>query len=211
MYRKVFKRLMDLLMASLLIIMLLPVFAILVVVNYFVNRGSVWFVQRRTGLNEKEFTLYKFKTLLNKGTIKGAVIEDPITHNPMIMTRWGRFMRAYSLDEIPQLINVVRNDLSFVGPRPLLPEYLGYYDQRERKRHQVKPGITGLAQVKGRNMLDWPEKLAYDVRYVENISFLLDMKILADTMLQWFRPCKATLEISLIDYIRQSKQNIKQF
>ena len=208
MYLKVFKRLFDLLIALLLTIMLLPVFLILMVVSFFANGGEVWFVQRRIGHREKEFKLYKFKTLLKEGTVKGLIIEEPLTHKPMIMSAWGRFMRAYSLDEIPQLINVLFNDLSFVGPRPLLPQYLEYYSTRERKRHLVKPGITGLAQVNGRKKLDWSQKLGFDVKYVENISFLLDMKILFLTVLQWFRPQRETAEISLIEYRKQSKQNI---
>ena len=208
MYLKLFKRTFDLLMALLLTIVLLPLVLLLMVVNFFVNKGHIWYVQYRIGQNEKRFKLYKFRTLLKEGAAKGATFHDPVTHKAMIMTRWGRFMRLYSLDEIPQLINVLANDLSFIGPRPLLPEYLEYYSQQERKRHLVKPGITGLAQINGRNALEWSDKLAFDVKYVENISFLLDMRILASTALQWFKPEKETLEISLIDYKRQSKQNI---
>lgn len=207
MYLKVFKRPLDLLTALVLTVILLPLFLILAGVNFLVNGGGVWFIQTRVGHNEKEFKLYKFRTLLRAGTAKGPVIEDPLTHQPVVMTAWGRFMRAYSLDEIPQLINVLLNDLSFVGPRPLLPEYLNYYNHRERKRHQVKPGITGLAQINGRIMIDWSQKLAFDIKYVEDVSFILDMKILAITVLQWFRPQKKTIEISLIDYRKQSKQN----
>ena len=195
-------------MALLLTIVLLPLVLLLTVVNFFVNKGHIWYVQYRIGQNEKRFKLYKFSTLLKEGAAKGGTFHDPVTHNVMTMTRWGRFMRLYSLDEIPQLINVLANDLSFIGPRPLLPEYLEYYSQQERKRHLVKPGITGLAQINGRNALEWSDKLAFDVKYVENISFLLDMRILASTALQWFKPEKETLEISLIDYKRQSKQNI---
>lgn len=207
MYLKVFKRPLDLLFALVLAVVLLPFFLILMGVNYVVNNGGIWFVQRRIGYNETTFKLYKFQTLLPKGTARGEIIEDPLTHEPLIMTPWGRFMRAYSLDELPQLINVLLNDLSFVGPRPLLPEYLEYYEPHERKRHLVKPGITGLAQVNGRKMLDWPQKLAFDVQYVDNVSFFLDIRIMASTVVQWFRPVKQISEVSLIDYRKQSKQN----
>lgn len=207
MYLKVFKRPLDLLFALALAMILLPVFLILMGVNYVVNNGSIWFVQRRIGYKETAFKLYKFKTLLPKGTARGEIIEDPLTHKPLIMTPWGRFMRVYSLDELPQLINVLFNDLSFVGPRPLLPEYLDYYEQHERKRHLVKPGITGLAQVNGRKMLDWTQKLAFDIQYVDNLSFLMDLKIIASTVFQWFRPGEQITEISLIDYRKQTKQN----
>lgn len=205
MYLSVFKRILDLLIASLLTIILLPVFFILAAISFLVNGGKVWFVQCRVGYNEREFKLYKFKTLLKAGTANGAVIEDPLTHKPMVLTGWGRFMRTYSLDEIPQLINVLLNDLSLVGPRPLLPEYLDYYNQQERKRHTVKAGITGLAQVNERSVSDWSQKLAFDIKYVENVSFSLDMKILAMTAWKWFRPRRKTTEISLIDYKKQLK------
>lgn len=192
-------------MALLLSILLLPVFTVLAIVTAIVNRGKVWFVQSRVGYNEKEFKIYKFKTLLDANTESGQVIEDPLSHRPMVMTRWGRFMRVYSLDEIPQLVNVLLNDLSFVGPRPLLPEYIGYYSDEEKRRHQVKPGITGLAQVNGRKAIEWSQKLAFDVTYVKNISFLLDMKILVMTLWQCLQPRKETAEISLIDYKKQTE------
>ena len=205
MYAGLFKPVFDLSMALLLSIILLPVFFVLAIVTAIVNRGRVLFVQSRIGKDEREFKIYKFKTLLQVNEGRGQLIEDPFTHSPMVMTSWGRFMRTYSLDEIPQLINVLLNDLSLVGPRPLLPEYIGHYSDEEKKRHQVKPGITGLAQVNGRNTIEWSQKLAFDVEYVKNISFSLDIKILVLTAFQWLRQQKEIPEISLIDYKKQTE------
>lgn len=136
------------------------------------NRGSVFFTQSRPGQFEKEIKVIKFKTMNDKRDANGNLLSDKER-----LTTFGKFLRKYSLDELPQLINVIKGDLSLIGPRPLLFKYLPLYNERQRLRHRVKPGITGWAQVNGRNAISWQQKFEYDVYYVENISFSLDLKI----------------------------------
>ena len=153
--------------------MLLPVFIVITAWLYFTNNGKPFFFQRRPGKGERIFTIIKFKTMNDKRDAAGELLPDAKR-----LTAVGRFVRKTSLDEIPQLLNVLKGDMSFVGPRPLLPEYLPLYNETQRRRHDVKPGITGWAQVNGRNAISWIQKFEYDVWYVENQSFLLDLKIL---------------------------------
>lgn len=143
------------------------------------NRGYVWFLQTRPGLNEKIFKVIKFKTMTDARDANGKLKPDE-----QRLTGIGKFVRSTSLDELPQLINVLKGDMSIVGPRPLLEEYLPLYNARQRRRHEVKPGITGWAQVNGRNTVAWPERLELDVWYVENVSFWLDLKILFLTLVK---------------------------
>lgn len=142
-----------------------------------VNNGKAFFLQKRPGKSERIFTIIKFKTMNDKKDSEGNLLADEIR-----LTTIGKIVRATSLDEIPQLLNVIRGDMSFVGPRPLLPEYLPLYSDFQKKRHLVKPGITGWAQIKGRNAISWQQKFELDVWYVENQSFLLDFKILIHTV-----------------------------
>lgn len=144
---------------------------------YCILGSPILFKQKRPGKNEKIFTLYKFRTM----TYKRDIIGDLLPDNERI-TRFGSFLRRSSLDELPQLFNVFKGDISFIGPRPLLIEYLPLYNRQQRLRHSVKPGITGWAQVNGRNAISWEEKFAFDVYYAENISFILDLKILVKTL-----------------------------
>jgi undecaprenyl phosphate N,N'-diacetylbacillosamine 1-phosphate transferase len=146
------------------------------------NQGRVFFTQKRPGKDEKIFTVIKFRTMADVYDDQGHLLPDE--HR---LTAIGKVIRNTSLDELPQLINVLRGDMSFVGPRPLLVEYLGLYNAEQRRRHDVRPGITGWAQVNGRNTVSWPQKFAYDVWYVDNQSFLLDLRILFLTILKVFK------------------------
>lgn len=172
-YSRFFKRVLDFLMALLLILALSPIYLVLYVLIR-VNMGSpTVFRQERPGLNEKIFTVMKFRSMNSKRGEDGELLPDAQRITPL-----GKFLRKSSLDELPQLLNVLKGDMSFVGPRPLLPRYLPYYTEEEKLRHSVRPGITGLAQVNGRNAISWDKKLAYDVEYVKNVTFLNDLKIL---------------------------------
>jgi undecaprenyl phosphate N,N'-diacetylbacillosamine 1-phosphate transferase len=173
MYVRFFKRLMDLFLATLLLVALCPLFFLLICLLFFFNRKQVFFFQPRIGLQNKLFVIYKFKTMSDAKDAAGNLLPDADR-----LTKVGFFLRKYSLDEIPQLFNILIGNMSLVGPRPLLPEYLSLYNLTQIRRHEVKPGITGLAQINGRNTSDWQSRFFYDVEYVENISFGLDMKIL---------------------------------
>jgi len=177
MYRNVFKRLVDLTLAISLLIIIFPLFLILLMVLAIYYGGNPFFTQKRPGLNEKIFLLIKFKSMTDKFDSSGKLLPDSER-----VTSVGKFIRKTSLDEIPQLFNVILGHMSFIGPRPLLVSYLPYYNQRERMRHQVRPGITGLAQVSGRNNLKLPERLELDALYVETLSFTNDMKIIVKTV-----------------------------
>lgn len=177
MYKNGIKILLDFLVALVAFLCLLPVFFLLVILLGIANNGKPFFFQKRPGKNERLFTIIKFKTMNDRTDKNGVLLADRER-----LTAIGKFVRATSLDEIPQLLNVLWGDMSLVGPRPLLPEYLPLYNDFQKQRHLVKPGITGYAQVKGRNTISWEEKLRLDVLYVERISFLLDVKIILETI-----------------------------
>jgi len=170
---KFIKRIVDLLFSLTVFLAVLPLFLLLVLVLALANNGTPFFTQKRPGKNEKIFKIIKFKTMNDKRDTDGVLLKDTER-----LTKAGAFVRKTSLDEIPQLLNVIAGHMSIVGPRPLLPEYLSQYTAIQKKRHDVRPGITGLAQVKGRNQMKFSERLINDVYYVENISFVLDLKIL---------------------------------
>lgn len=178
MYLKTGKRFLDIMMAATGLIILSPLFLFLTILLYFTNDGHPFFLQARPGLNERIFTLIKFRTMNSLKTEQGIILPDI-----QRITYIGNLLRKTSLDEIPQLLNVLKGDMSLVGPRPLLPEYLKLYNPDQRKRHKVLPGITGWAQIKGRNFLSWEEKFEFDLWYVENRSFKLDMKIIFLTVM----------------------------
>lgn len=157
--------------------MLLPVFIIVAIILAIANKGTPFFLQVRPGKNERLFRIIKFKTMSDARNSEGELLSDSER-----LTTVGRIIRKTSLDETPQLINVLKGDMSLIGPRPLLPEYLHLYDNYQRRRHEVRPGITGWAAVNGRNSIDWDKKFELDVWYVENLSFSLDMKILFKTI-----------------------------
>lgn len=177
MYKKLFKRLIDLFVAIITFIVILPVFLVVTIVLTIANSGSPFFFQKRPGKNEKIFRLIKFKTMNDKKDTSGVLLPDSKR-----LTKVGKFVRKTSLDEIPQLLNVIKGDMSLIGPRPLLPEYLPLYTEEQKLRHIVRPGITGLAQVKGRNLMKFSERFKNDVYYVKNLSLLLDIKIIFMTI-----------------------------
>jgi len=178
MYRGLIKRLLDFFVSLIALLILSPVLIIVSVWLYFVNEGAgVFFTQDRPGKNNQIFRLIKFKTMNDKRDKDGKLLPDGER-----LTRAGRFVRSTSLDEIPQLINVLKGDMSLIGPRPLLIKYLPLYNAEQARRHEVRPGITGWAQVNGRNAISWEEKFKLDVWYVDHVSFLLDIKILLKTV-----------------------------
>ncbi len=176
-YKKIIKPLLDRIFAFVLIILLAPVMLIVAILIYVWDGRPVLFVQQRPGYKGKIFKIYKFRTMTNEKDENGNLLPDEKRLKGI-----GKIIRSLSLDELPQLFNVLKGDMSFVGPRPLLIEYLPLYNERQRKRHEVKPGITGLAQVMGRNAISWREKFEYDIHYVENVSFWLDLKIILLTI-----------------------------
>jgi len=182
MYTRFLKSLIDRITSLLLLILLSPCFIILFLITWFDTSGNVFFIHERPGLKGKPFKLLKFKTMNEKRSPDGKLLP-----NIQRITRWGTFMRRMSLDEIPQLINVMKGDISLVGPRPLEIRYLKYYTEEQKRRHNVKPGMTGWAQINGRNTLSWEEKFRLDVWYVDNLSFRLDMKILFRTLFKVIR------------------------
>lgn len=178
MYKNFIKRGLDLLLASVLLVLFSPVIVLLALFLK-LAQGSAFFTQERPGRGEKIFKIYKFKTMSDERDAQGNLLPDEKRLKPV-----GRLVRSLSLDELPQLFNVLRGDMSFVGPRPLLVEYLSLYNARQKRRHEVRPGITGWAQVNGRNAISWERKFELDVFYVENLSFALDVKIMLLTALK---------------------------
>lgn len=177
MYRDFFKPVIDFITALLALLILSPVLVVTALLLAVSNRGNPFFLQTRPGRDAKLFKIIKFKTMNDLRDSHGILLPDSRRLTPM-----GKFVRKTSLDELPQLINVLKGDMSLVGPRPLLPEYLEFYSEEQRRRHDVKPGITGWAQVNGRNAISWEEKFRYDVEYVEQLSPLLDAKIVLATI-----------------------------
>ncbi|GIQ58579.1 sugar transferase [Flavobacterium collinsii] len=176
MYSFFLKRIIDIVISF---FVLLAIFSLILIITLFLtiaNNGKPFFVQKRPGKNGKIFKIIKFKTMNDKKDVHGELLPDAER-----LTKVGKFVRTTSLDEIPQLLNVLKGDMSLIGPRPLLPEYLPLYNEFQKQRHNVKPGITGWAQVNGRNAISWPQKFEYDVWYVNNISCILDFKILIKT------------------------------
>ncbi len=173
MYKNCFKRVLDAIIAAVGLVILSPLFLILVLLIRTKLGSPVFFTQKRPGKKEKIFTLYKFRTMTDQKDQDGKLLPDAIR-----LTKFGKLLRATSLDELPELWNILKGDMGLIGPRPLLVSYLSYYTEEEKLRHTVRPGLTGLAQVSGRNYLDWDRRLAKDVEYVRNLSFLMDLKII---------------------------------
>lgn len=192
MYKKIIKRFLDFVIALIGLVLILPLFVLVIVGLFFANHGKPFFFQIRPGKNGRLFKIIKFKTMNDKKDSEGNLLSDDYR-----LTKIGAFVRKTSLDEIPQLLNVLKGDMSLIGPRPLLPEYLPLYNESQRRRHEVKPGITGWAQVNGRNAISWEQKFEYDVWYVENVSFLLDLKILYQTIKKVFKREGITAENSV--------------
>lgn len=177
MYKSFFKPLFDFGFALIGLLVLSPLLVIAIVCLFFANNGKPFFFQIRPGKNQKEFKIIKFKTMNDAKDSKGNLLSDDKR-----LTKIGKFVRRTSIDELPQLLNVLMGDMSLIGPRPLLPEYLPLYSTTQNRRHELKPGITGWAQVNGRNAISWRQKFEYDVWYVDHISFVLDFKIFIKTI-----------------------------
>lgn len=182
MYKIHIKSITDFCISLLLLIVASPILILITLLLFFSNKGKPFFFQLRPGKNDKIFKIIKFKTMNDKKESEGNLLSDAKR-----LTKVGAFVRKTSLDEIPQLINVIKGDMSLIGPRPLLPEYIPLYNDFQKRRHEVKPGITGWAQVNGRNLISWQQKFEYDIWYVENISFLLDCKIVFLTIKKVFK------------------------
>lgn len=181
MYKTFFKRLLDFFASLIGFILLSPIFLLVTIGLFFANQGKPFFFQTRPGKNERLFNIIKFKTMNDKKDNVGNLLSDSER-----LTKMGSFVRKTSLDEIPQLLNVIKGDMSLIGPRPLLVNYLPLYSTFQKQRHAIRPGITGWAQINGRNAISWTQKFEYDVWYVEHCSFLLDIKILLLTVKKVF-------------------------
>jgi undecaprenyl phosphate N,N'-diacetylbacillosamine 1-phosphate transferase len=178
-YKILFKRFLDILVSFILLIILSPIIALTTFILLYINKGKPFFFQDRPGMNEKKIRIIKFKSMTDEKDNLGNLLPDFKR-----TTHFGNFIRKTSIDELPQFINVLKGDMSLIGPRPLLFKYIPLYSNRQKKRHLVKPGITGWAQVNGRNSISWTEKFELDVYYVENVSFMLDIKIMWLTFLK---------------------------
>lgn len=176
-YKKYIKRLLDLFISLLALVLLSPLLLFLAILVRIKLGSPVLFEQKRPGLNEEVFVIYKFRTMTNQKDAQGKLLDDEIRLNP-----FGKYMRKTSLDELPSLINIIKGDMSFIGPRPLLLKYLPYFTAEERIRHTVRPGLTGLAQISGRNFLNWEERFVLDIKYVKHITFINDLKIILKTV-----------------------------
>ncbi len=178
MYAKFSKRLIDIVLSGMALVVLLPVLLVLTVVGAIKMKGNPFFTQERPGKDEKIFKLIKFRSMTCEKDKDGKLLPDDVR-----LTRYGRILRSTSIDELPELINIFVGDMSIVGPRPLLVEYLPYYTEDEKHRHDVRPGLTGWAQVNGRNNIgSWEERFAYDLEYVNNLTFAMDMKVVFKTV-----------------------------
>ncbi len=182
MYKFFFKRLLDFIIAFIALFIFSPMLILITLLLLFSHKGQPFFLQKRPGKDGKIFKVIKFKTMNNKRDSSGNLLPDEER-----LTKTGIFIRKTSLDETPQVINILKGDMSIVGPRPLLPEYLSLYNEEQQKRHHVKPGITGWAQVNGRNAISWEQKFEYDVWYVENLNFFLDVKIFFKTFVKMIK------------------------
>ncbi|MFS0637355.1 sugar transferase [Mesobacillus foraminis] len=180
-YRRFIKRWMDFILSLLAILVLSPVFLVVALLVRVKLGSPIIFKQKRPGLNEKIFTMYKFRTMTDETDENGKLLPDSVR-----LTRFGMFLRSTSLDELPELFNILKGDMSIIGPRPLLVQYLSLYNPTQKRRHEVRPGLSGLAQVSGRNAISWEEKFNLDVRYVDKVSFIEDWKIIFLTVKKVF-------------------------
>lgn len=177
MYKRFVKRCLDFLLSLAALIILSPVLLLVAILVRCKLGSPILFKQERPGLHEKIFCMYKFRTMTDAKDADGNLLPDEVR-----LTKFGKLLRSTSLDELPELFNILKGDMAIVGPRPLLVQYLSRYNERQRHRHDVRPGFTGLAQVNGRNSISWQEKFEWDVKYVEQVSFLMDVKIIAKTV-----------------------------
>ncbi len=199
-YEKYLKRPIDFILSLMAIIIFSPLILVIALMVRIKLGSPIIFKQKRPGLNEKIFTLYKFRTMTNKRDAKGELLPDSYR-----LTKFGKFLRSTSLDELPELFNILKGDMSIVGPRPLLVEYLPYYTDEERLRHTVRPGLTGLAQINGRNNLEWDARLGLDVEYVKNITFRLDALIVVKTIIKVFKREGIDVVVEALNVERRDK------
>ena len=206
MYRKFWKRFFDFILSLMALLVLSPVLLILTVLGAMIMKGDPFFTQQRPGKDEKIFKLIKFRTMTCETDADGNLLPDEKR-----LTKYGKFLRSTSLDELPELINILIGDMSIVGPRPLLVRYLERYNDFQRRRHEVRPGLTGYAQVNGRNAISWEDKFQYDVEYVDHITFFGDVKILIETVLVVFRHDGISSETSatMEEFMGTEKEAIK--
>ena len=204
MYRNFFKRIMDFVLSLTAFLLLLPVLILLAVIGTVKMGGNPFFTQERPGKDGKIFKLIKFKSMNNKKDETGNLLPDEVR-----LTSYGKFIRNTSLDELPELVNIIKGDMAIVGPRPLLVRYLTRYNKTQARRHEVRPGLTGLAQVNGRNAISWEEKFNFDVEYVDNVSFLLDIKIICKTVLKVIKKDGISSETSatMEEFMGQTEEN----
>ena len=181
-YAKYIKRIIDCFLACLALVVLSPIMLVTYILVRVKLGGPAIFTQARPGMNEKIFKLYKFRTMTNEKDENGNLLPDDKR-----LTKFGKFLRSTSLDELPELINIIKGDMAIVGPRPLLVDYLQYYNEEQKHRHDVRPGLTGLAQVNGRNSLTWEQKFKQDIEYIQKISFVNDIKIIFKTIAKVFK------------------------
>ena len=201
-YNKYIKRILDILISLTFIVLFSWLYLILVILVRIKLGSPVLFCQERPGYNEKIFKLYKFRTMTDKRDEKGNLLPDSER-----LTRFGSMLRSTSLDELPEMFNILKGDMSLIGPRPLLVEYLPYYTEEERLRHSVRPGLTGLAQVSGRNYLAWDKRLAKDVEYVNHISFITDVRIIIKTIKVVFKKEDVSVDTNVIEgYLWDERQ-----
>lgn len=179
MYKNFFKRICDIILSSIALIILSPLLIVTAILVRIKLGSPILFCQERPGLNEKIFRIYKFRTMTNARDEKGELLSDEVR-----LTSFGKFLRSTSIDELPELLNILKGDMSVVGPRPLLVRYLSRYNEVQKHRHDVRPGLTGLAQVNGRNAITWEKKFEYDIEYINNITFLGDLKIIWQTAMK---------------------------
>ena len=201
-YSKYIKRLLDILISLTFIVLFSWLYLILVILVRIKLGSPVLFCQERPGYNEKIFKLYKFRTMTDKRDEKGNLLPDSER-----LTKFGSMLRSTSLDELPEMLNILKGDMSLIGPRPLLVEYLPYYTEEERLRHSVRPGLTGLAQVSGRNYLAWDKRLAKDVEYVNHISFIMDLRIIIKTIMVVFKKEDVSVDTNVVEgYLWDERQ-----
>lgn len=205
MYKKFFKRILDFCISLIAIICLLPILFVVIIWLHFANKGAgVFFFQERPGMNAKIFKIIKFKSMTDERDAEGKLLPDT-----QRLTKVGRFVRSTSIDELPQLINVLKGDMALIGPRPLLIRYLPYYTEREKLRHTVRPGITGWAQVHGRNAIDWDSKLELDAEYAERLSFTMDIRIFFLTIKKVIRR-EGVIADKIENYLDVERQKAKE-
>lgn len=203
-YAKYIKRLLDIICALLAIIVFCWLYIIVAVLVWIKLGRPVLFKQARPGKNEKIFNMYKFRTMTDARDENGNLLPDDVR-----LTKFGKFLRSTSLDELPEAFNILKGDMSIIGPRPLLIEYLPYYSEKEKMRHLVRPGLSGLAQVNGRNFIDWDHRLALDVRYVENITFIGDLRIVIRSFIKFLKKEDVAVDTNKVETNFAKERSLK--